>query len=237
VRIAALYDIHGNLPAFEATLAEVDRVGVDVLVCGGDVVAGPLPGECLELLRARDALFIRGNADRLVLDRVSPEEAWMDDRLTPEQRAAVRSWPETVRLELEGLGHVLFCHGSPRRDDEVLTASTPHAQVAEALAGVSEEVVVCGHTHHQFDRTIAGRRLVNAGSVGVPYEGRPGAFWALLGPDVAFRRTEYDVSAAAERLRAAGLPGLDAYLVPSLLTPISTQEAIAGMEPPRADDA
>lgn len=231
MRVAALYDVHGNLPALEATLADVDAVGIDVLVSGGDVVSGPLPGECLELLRARGALFIRGNADRLVLARASDEEAWMDDRLTPEQRAEIAAWPETVEVDVEGLGRVLFCHGSPRRDNEALTALTPDAIVADVLAEVSAELVVCGHTHHQFDRTIDGSRLVNAGSVGLPYEGRAGAYWALLGPGIELRRTAYDVDEAAERMRAVGLPGLDEYLRPSLLAPIPRDEAIAGMEP------
>jgi putative phosphoesterase len=231
VRVAALYDVHGNLPALEAVLADVDAAEVETIVSGGDLVAGPLPSECLTLLRKRETRFIRGNADRLVLSRATDEDAWMDDRLTAEERAEVAAWPTILTLDVDGLGRVLFCHGSPRSDDEVLTARTREEFVAEALEGAEADVIVCGHTHHQFDRRIGARRLVNAGSVGLPYEGRPGAFWALLGPGVELRRTEYDIEAGAERMRSAGLAGLDDYLRSSLFEPITPEAAIAGMEP------
>jgi putative phosphoesterase len=193
LRIAALYDIHGNLPALEAVLAEVEREGVERLVCGGDLLSQPFPGECLERLRALgDAVsFVRGNAD------VGDEPAFAD---------TVATWPLTVELDVDGLGRVLFCHGSPRSDEEILTRISPDERVIEALAGVEADVVVCGHTHVQFDRVVAGRRLVNAGSVGLPYEGRPGAFWALLGPGVELRRTAYDVEPMIAGLEALGDP-------------------------------
>lgn len=184
-RVAALYDVHGNVAALEAVLAEVDALGVDAVVSGGDLVSGPFPGECLALLRERQALFLRGNADREAL-------AFAE---------VVAGWPLSVELDVDPLGRVLFCHGSPRDDEEILTRISPEERVAAALAGVEAPVVVCGHTHVQFDRRVAGRRLVNPGSVGMPYEGRRGAFWALLGPDVELRRTGYDVEAAARAIR------------------------------------
>ncbi len=190
MRIAALYDIHGNLPALEAVLAEVEQEGVERIVCGGDLLSEPSASECLDRLRARGGAvaFVRGNADR--------EQA--------EFAAAVAAWPLTVEFQVAGLGRVLFCHGSPRSDEEILTRISPEERVAEALAGVDADVVVGGHTHVQFDRAAAGRRLVNAGSVGLPYEGRAGAFWALLGPAVELRCTEYDVDASIAALEAVG---------------------------------
>jgi putative phosphoesterase len=192
VRVAALYDVHGNLPALDAVLAEVDREGIELIVSGGDLVAGPFADDCLRRLveRGEQVRFVRGNADRA----------------TPEFAAVVERWPTTVALDVAGLERVLFCHGSPRSDEEILTRISPEARVRAALDDVEEPVVVCGHTHVQFDREVAGRRLVNAGSVGMPYEGRPGAFWALLGPDVDHRRTEYDVEAAATAIEASGHP-------------------------------
>ena len=230
MRVAALYDIHGNLPALEAVLAELDRESPDAVVCGGDLVAGPYPSECLELLRERDATFIRGNADRLVLECVG-DDAWPYSRLNDEQRAAVASWPETRSLSVDGLGEVLFCHGSPRSDEEMLTVLTRDDVVAEIVVRVEAQVVVCGHTHHQFDRRVGDHRVVNAGSVGLPYEGKPGAFWALLGPDVDFRRTEYEVEEGARKLVETGYPRVEEYLRPSLLEPIPRDDAVAGMEP------
>lgn len=228
--VAVLNDVHGNLPALEAVLAELDGGPTDAIVCGGDVVWGPYPSECLEPLRARGALFLSGNTERLVLGASDERHAWALARLSDEQRSFVAGWPATLELDVDGLGRVLFCHGSPRSDEEILTAATPEDVLAEALAGVEAEVVVCGHTHHQFDRRVGGVRLVNAGSVGLPYEGVRGAFWTRLGPGVEPRRTEYDVGAAAERLRASGLPGIDELLEASLLEPMPREEAIAEFE-------
>jgi putative phosphoesterase len=194
VRVAALCDVHGNLPALEAVLAEAEREGVERVVSGGDLFSPPFAAECLERLRGLGDVvaFVRGNAD-------SSED--------PDLDAAAAEWPLTVELDVDGLGRVLFCHGSPRSNEEILTRISPEERVAAALAGVDAGVVVGGHTHVQFDREVAGRRLVNAGSVGMPYEGRHGAFWALLGPDVELRRTEYDAAPMIAALEALGDPG------------------------------
>jgi predicted phosphodiesterase len=227
MRVAALYDVHGNLPALQAVLADLDD---DVqIVSGGDLVAGPLPSECLTLLRERGARFLKGNADRFVLDR-SGEDAWAYERLTDAERAEVAGWPASVELDVDGLGRVLFCHGSPRSDEEILSAATPDDVVAEALGGADADVVVGGHTHQQFDRAVGGVRFVNAGSVGLPYEGRAGAFWAVLGPDVELQRSDYDVHAAATELEATGYPRVREYLVSSLLEPLSRDEVTAAHE-------
>jgi putative phosphoesterase len=230
VRVAALYDIHGNLPALEAVLADIDRLGVAEIVSGGDLVAGPLPSECLALLRDRRARFVKGNADRFVLDRANETDAWAYGRLSAAERAEVAAWPGELALEVDGLGRVLFCHASPRSDEEILTVATPDEVVAAAVGGTGSNVVIAGHTHQQFDRVVGDVRFVNAGSVGLPYEGRAGAFWALLGPDVELRRSEYDVRAAATRLEATGLPGVLDYLGPSLLDPMPRKEVIATHE-------
>jgi predicted phosphodiesterase len=217
MRVAALYDVHGNLPALEAVLAEVDREGVDAIVCGGDTCAGPMPREALELLQERGARFVRGNADRELGD-------WPAERLTGEQRALLGQLPLSVSLEVDELGGVLFCHATPRSDEEIITRLTPEDEVASALEGVEEQTVVCGHVHVQYDRRIGERRVVNAGSVGLPYEGRAAAFWALLGPDVEHRETAYDVRGAIEQMSATGYPGLDDYVSSSLVEPVGPEE-------------
>lgn len=217
MRVAALYDVHGNLPALEAVLAEVDREGVEAIVCGGDTCAGPMPRETLELLQEGGARFVRGNADRELGD-------WPAERLTGEQRALLGQLPLSVSLEVDELGGVLFCHATPRSDEEIVTRLTPEDEVASALEGVAERTVVCGHVHVQYDRRIGERRVVNAGSVGLPYEGRAAAFWTLLGPDVEHRETAYDVRGAIEQMRATGYPGLDDYVSSSLVEPVSSEE-------------
>jgi len=191
VRVAALYDIHGNLPALDAVLAEVDA---DVILVGGDFVAGPWPAETYERLTSLegDVRFIRGNADREVVEeepgRAPPELMdFVRGRLSDDAFSFLRSLPLT-----ETIDRVLFCHATPRDDKEIFTRVSPEESWREALDGVDADIVVCGHTHIQFDRPIGDIRVVNAGSVGMPYEREAGAYWALLdGNDVELRRTEY----------------------------------------------
>lgn len=235
MRVAAVYDVHGNLPALEAVLSEVDA---DVILCGGDLLAGPMPIQCLELLRERGATFIRGNTDRAVAGGAGGDDdpwaervRWVRGQLNEEQLAFVRGWSHPLRLDVDGLGAVLFCHGSPRGDDEILTAITPPKRLDPILDGVRERVIVCGHTHVQFDRIVGDRRLVNAGSVGMPYEGEAGiACWALLGPHVELRRSHYDAVAAAEAVRASGYPDAEEFVQEFILAPSSAEEATAHFE-------
>jgi diadenosine tetraphosphatase ApaH/serine/threonine PP2A family protein phosphatase len=225
MRVAALYDIHANLPALDAVLAEV--ADADALVVGGDFALGPMPAETVDRLRGLGdrARFISGNAERLV----AAEGAWEMGRLGGERLEFLAGLPEKVAIDVDGLGRVLFCHGSPRSDEEIITAVTPEDRLGRILAGVAEPVVVCGHTHHQFDLTADGIRVVNAGSIGMAYEGRPGAFWAMLGPDVEMRRTDYDVDAAAAAIQASGYPGA-AELVETLREPPTADEVARHFE-------
>jgi predicted phosphodiesterase len=235
MRVAALYDVHGNLPALEAVLAEVDA---ETILVGGDVVLGPMPRETLALLRERGATFIRGNCDREVVAPPEPGEEtwsqrarWVHEQLDDEELAFLRALPHPLSLDVDGLGPVLFCHGSPRSDEEILTAITPPKRLDPILDGVQEDVVVCGHTHAQFDRLVGDRRLVNAGSVGMAYEGEPGvAAWALLGPTVELRRTPYDAEGAAKRVRETELPGAEEFVEESLLHPPTAEEVTAHFE-------
>jgi putative phosphoesterase len=233
VKVAALFDVHGNLPALEAVLADPRFGEADTVVSGGDLVAGPYAAECLDLLagvgdRVR---FLAGNAEREVVER-SPAHggAWSADRLGADRLGVVAAWPMTFEIDVRGLGPVLFCHATPRRDDEILTRLTPGHEVVDALADTDAAVVVCGHTHVQFDRVVGGRRLVNPGSVGMPYEGEPGAFWALLGRSgVELVSTPYDVAGAAEALRSTGSPMVEEF-VGYLLEPPDPDETSAYFE-------
>ncbi|MCB1035620.1 MAG: metallophosphoesterase family protein [Acidobacteria bacterium] len=219
-RVAAIYDIHGNLPALRAVLGEIESLGVDHVLVGGDVVPGPLAGECLDVLLSLPipASFLRGNGERNVVSAVCggeldpfPEPVrealyWVAGRLSPEQLTELATWPLTHRLEVQDLGPILFCHATPRSDHEIFTSATAEEVLKPLFEDEDTGVVLCGHTHIQFDRRVGGVRVINAGSVGMPF-GEPGAFWALLGPEgVELRRTSYDLEAATERLAATGYP-------------------------------
>jgi putative phosphoesterase len=203
LKVAALYDIHGNVPALEAVLAEVDA---DMTLVGGDFVAGPWPAETLERLRGLDGdvRFIRGNADREVVERdavgLAPPEvmAFVRERLSEEQLSFLADLPLVERV-----GRTLYCHATPRSDEEILTRISSDERWADALAEAHADLVVCGHTHVQFDRRVGDVRLVNAGSVGMPYEDRPGAYWALIDSEVELRRTDYEPGDIA----GSGWPG------------------------------
>lgn len=243
MRVAALYDIHGNLPALEAVLREIREARVDRVVVGGDVVPGPMPRETLKRLLELDlpVQFIHGNCELAMLALMAaPDESsvtywgttsggplpeqyrevyrWTVRQLQPEYGPVLGSWPKTLRLAIPGLGEALFCHSTPRSETEVFTRLTPGERLMPIFEGLNASLVVCGHTHMQFDRMIGKTRVVNAGSVGEPY-GAPGAYWLLLVPDVQFRHTSYDLMAAAEQIRNTQFPGADEFVTNSILQP------------------
>jgi predicted phosphodiesterase len=227
LRVAVVSDVHGNAVALAAVLAELEREQPDLIVFGGDLTWGPLPGETFALASGLNARFVRGNAERAVLENKSSteREQWMQANHTPEMRKFLAGFEQHVVVEVEGLGPVRVCHGSPRTDEECVTPETPEARVREFSEGVDEHVIVTAHVHIQFDREVAGIRSVNAGSVGLPYEGRPGAYWALLGPEVDLRRTEYDLDEAVVRYRATDIPGVE-EIVELMVSPPEPREVI-----------
>ncbi len=242
MRVAALYDVHGNLPALEAVLDDVRRLVVDRIVVGGDVVPGPMPREALDCLLGIEipTAFIHGNGDREVQSlmagvetewyRSAPEAAresvhWSAAQLAPEHQRLLAGWPPTFELEIPGLGKVLFCHATPRNDTDIFTRLTVEERLQPLFDEAGAELVVCGHTHMQFDRRIGATRVVNAGSVGMPF-GQHGAYWLLLGPEPELRRTAYDLEATAERIRATGFPQASEFAARSVLDPPSEAEML-----------
>jgi predicted phosphodiesterase len=252
VRLAVLADIHANAPALRAVLGELDGEHVDGIVVAGDVVGGPLVRQTLELMSARPEPlhWLAGNCERETLavydgapvsdDPPGRAAAWSARGLDEEWRAALGVWP--ISLALDG---VRFCHGSPRRDDEILTRVTAPEALAEALSGTAERLVVGGHTHQQMVRDLRRRRqapptnlilsgphtYANAGSVGMPYEGRPGAFWMIVENGTASpRATTYDLDAAVAELRRSGFPDLDDMLTESQLDPVDPDWVAAYFE-------
>jgi predicted phosphodiesterase len=242
MRVAAIYDIHANLPALQAVLEDIRQARVDHVVVGGDVLAGPMTRETLACLREVDIplQFIPGNGDREVLARMRGMETgwyhaaaeqwrapvrWSAEQLRMEDEKLLASWPATARLKIQGLGEVMFCHGTPRSDTEIFTRLTPEERLLPIFEGVKVSTVLCGHTHTQFDRTIGGTRVVNAGSVGMPF-GEPGAYWLLLGPEVELRYTRYDLAKAAERIRATKCPQAEDFAMRNVLQPPSEKEML-----------
>lgn len=219
MRVAAIYDIHGNLPALEAVLEDIRHMAVDLVVVGGDVLPGPMPTETLDCLQQLEipAVFIRGNGDREVLAQLAgsasaavpeaylPVMRWVAQQLRPEHVQWIGRWPQTLTVAVAGVGEVLFCHATPRSDTELFTRVTPDEQVMPAFADLTVPAVVCGHTHMQFERRIGNCRVINAGSVGMPF-GAPGAYWLLLGPDLELRHTSYDLQIAAMRIEETSYP-------------------------------
>jgi predicted phosphodiesterase len=245
LRVAALYDIHANLPALEAVLAEIRAVDVDRIVVGGDVLPGPMPRETMDHLLSLDIpadfMFIHGNGDREVLAQMAGMETdwfrtaaeswrvpvrWSAQQLDARHQRVLESWPPTWRMEIAGLGEVLFCHATPRNDTEIFTSLTPEEVLLPLFAGLEVSVVVCGHTHMQFDRIIGGTRVVNAGSVGMPF-GEPGADWLLLGTGVELRHTAYDLSKAAEQIRQTSYPQAEEFAARNVLQPPPVEETLA----------
>lgn len=244
-RVAALYDIHGNLPALEAVLLDVAAAGVDHIVVGGDVVPGPMPRETLARLRDLDrpVSFIQGNGEVAVFaERVGsyaeplPDHArtivrWTAHAVRATEAAFLASWPMLLTLEIDGIGPVLFCHGTPRHHNEIVLATTSESRLRPLFDPLCVPLIVCGHTHMAFDRQVGTTRLVNAGSVGLPF-GEAGADWLLLGPGVQFRHAPYDLEQAAALVRASEYIDRDAFAMQILQPPSAAamNEAFAAAE-------
>jgi putative phosphoesterase len=240
-KVAVVSDVHTNVAALTAVLAEIEQEAPDLVVSCGDLTWGSQPDETIALMRALGdrVLFVRGNGERAVLqitagsrEAGTPREQWVPARHSAESVAFVRTIPFSIVIDIAGLGPVRFCHGSPRADNEIVTPGTPAERFAELSANIDEQLLVTGHTHIQFDRPVAGRRSVNPGSLGIPYHlGEPGtAYWAMLGPDVELRQTRYDVTPAISIGDELGDPGAD-RIRDLLLTPPTPAELIEKTEP------
>jgi predicted phosphodiesterase len=237
--VAVLADIHGNLPALEAVLGEPDVAAADAVVLLGDIALGPMPAQTLDTLAelGERAVWVHGNCEREMVTAFDggdvpgpngPDAALSAPLIERRHRGLLAGLPLTVTLDIDGLGTAVFCHASPRRDDEMLLVDSPPERWDAALSGLDAGIgtVLCGHTHMQFDRLAAGRRVVNPGSVGMPY-GPPGAHWALLGPDVTLRQTSYDTAAAAEAIGASRHPNGGEWAREYVLRHYSDTEALA----------
>lgn len=235
--LACLADVHGNTAALEAVLASPEFDRAEAVAFLGCTTTGPDPLGVLELCHAIDkpTLFIAGNGERAVLevaDGISddwPTGRWLADQHGAAGLAEIRGWPATIGCDVAGIGAVRLCHGSPRSDIELLTPETSEERIAQATSGVDEATIAHGHTHLQYERRVAGRRLIGPGSVGLPYTAGPfGARWALLGPGIDLITTPYEFEDARERIVAIGYP--DERYLTRLRTPPTPAEIIADAE-------
>ncbi len=214
MKVAALYDVHGMPWALEAVLAEAQDEA-DAIVFGGDFTYGPCPRETLERVRSIDATVIRGNCER-------QPAAWELELLSAEQVEWMQALPMTA--EVDG---ILFCHATPTDDLPMTLYVSDDDVIRRNFAGVTGTVVI-GHTHHQFDRRVGDLRVINAGSVGMPYEGEVAAFWTLLvDGEPHFRKTAFDVEAAKARVAATAWPRAADFVADNLGRGISRDEAVA----------
>ena len=240
MRVAALYDIHGMLEPLRAVLRELEGEQFDAVVIGGDAISGPQPSETYALLQSIQAPmhWIRGNGERAlgpdgadaVIGEAEEPLRFTSSHFSEDECNALASLPERVTLEVDGMGETLFCHASPRNDLDIVTPGTPDERLGILLEGVSERVVVAGHTHMQLDRYVDGVRWINPGSVGMPYEGEVSAFWALLGPGVEMRRTAFDVERSIEALLASGWPDAEPFVDENLRVAVDREEVVTLFE-------
>jgi diadenosine tetraphosphatase ApaH/serine/threonine PP2A family protein phosphatase len=186
---------------------------VDAIVIGGDFVGGPCPRETIDLVRSLDATCIRGNAER-------DADEWVRERLSADDVGWMQSLPLTATID-----GVLYCHATPEDDLPITTVITPDDALVETFAGHTGTIVI-GHTHHQFDRRVGDLRVVNAGSIGMPYEGRVAAYWTLVeDAEPRFRSTEVDVDEIANGVLASGWPGAEAFVAENVRVAVDRDEA------------
>jgi predicted phosphodiesterase len=214
VKVAALYDVHGMPWALDAVLADAGEV--DAIVFGGDLIDGPFPERVVEVVRGLDAYAVRGNCEREPSD-------WDRERLAPGWLAWLAGLPLSIALD-----GVLYCHAAPDDDLPITTVFTPDETVLERFGSGT---FVIGHTHHQFDRRVGDVRVVNAGSVGMPYEGEVAAFWAFVADgEPQFRKTPFDVERAIAEIEASGWPQAREFVAENLRTAVTRDEAAAVLE-------
>lgn len=250
-RVAVLNDIHANLPALDAVLEHVRAADVDLIVLGGDVLPGPMPLETMARIRALEVPVecLHGNGELAILaqlDAAAPDEVtywgttggvplpekfrewlrWTARELDAASAREIAGWPKTLRVRVDGVGDVLFCHGTPTSETDAFTHLTPEDVLRPVFDSLGVSLVVCGHTHLQFDRIVGATRVVNAGSVGCPF-GRTGADWLLLGPGIELRHASYNLEAAAAQIRACTFPGAHDFATTVLNPPAEAAMAEA----------
>ncbi len=237
-KLAVIADIHANLVAFETTLSDIKTQGITDILCLGDVANfGPQPVETLELIREIACPIVMGNNDATLLEPIKPEtlpeekrwfaevEAWCAEQFSDDHKSFIRSFKPIVELELDNL-QLLAYHGSPKSYNDPITATTPDEVLESYFANSNADIFVGGHTHEQFIRRYFDKRVLNPGSVGLPYVLRRGsseglnlavAEYAILEVisgehNVTFRRIRYDTEKLNQAVTTSEMPHREQWL-------------------------
>ncbi|CAG9000270.1 MAG: hypothetical protein CENE_02264 [Candidatus Celerinatantimonas neptuna] len=243
MRIASIYDIHANPFALDAVIQDIKTHHVDLIVVGGDVIAGPLPGKTLAQLQqlAVPAQFILGNAENECLRYLSGKPIgelsshselvtrWVAAQLSDADQQWIRQWLTTWSIQTDPLGTLLFCHATPKSDTEIVTRLTCDEKIAAQLVEPPASVIICGHTHMPFERTVCTTRWINSGSVGMPF-GKAGADWLLIDNGIHFMHTDYDTNHAALAMQHTDYPDIQAFIEHNILSVPSENEALQFLE-------
>lgn len=241
MRIAAIYDIHGNLSALQAVVTEITKANIDLIIVGGDVIAGPKPVETLELLEKTSKeismQFIHGNAESELLRYIDGKDIngltknaeaithWLAKELNYKQIEFISTWAKTQQLKLDDGKEILFCHATPANDIDIFTELTLESELMPIFKNLTASIVICGHTHMQFERKVANIRVVNAGSVGMPF-GHTGANWLIIDNDVSFMHSNYNLKEAAISIRRTSYPQANQFANNSVLNSPSKTTAL-----------
>jgi predicted phosphodiesterase len=239
-RVAVLSDVHGNLPALNACLADVERQDVEAVLFLGDFTWGPQPREVLSRVESlgMPSWFVMGNAERDAIEIAAGTRApdgqndlWMVGAHGADGIATISTYSPAIHIRVSGIGDIRLCHGSPRSDVELLTPETPPERIARACVGVDDPIVGHGHTHVQYQRQVGERTVFGPGSVGLPYgtDGVPGARWALLADGIDLRVTSYDIEDAIATAHDVHYPGADTVET-MLRTPPTLAELVEDAE-------
>ncbi|MFT8363321.1 MAG: metallophosphoesterase family protein [Sporolactobacillus sp.] len=245
MRIAALYDIHGNFPALKAVLDELNDLKPDRVVIGGDIVSGSMPVQTLECLlnlkRNVKVTFIQGNGDREVIEaskglelnglseQGKKKQRWVAEQLTEKQIEFLSSFERTASIHVDNMGNILFCHATPFSDSDIFTPESDIKRIGQLFEAVEQPIIVCGHTHMQFKLELEKKVIFNAGSVGMPFAKRSGAYWFFIDSDQAtinFKQTFYDLNLASKLLRTSGDPYVEEFVNHNLLHVPTPREAM-----------
>jgi len=241
MRIAAIYDIHGNFPALQAVVAEISKASIDLILVGGDVIAGPMPVETLQLLEKTSKKipmqFIHGNAESELIRFVNGKDIngltknseaithWLAKELNSEQIEFISTWAKIRQLKLDNGKEILFCHATPDNDIDIFTQLSLESELIPVFKNLKASIVICGHTHMQFDREIANIRVINAGSVGMPF-GHTGADWLIIDNEISFMHSDYNLEKAAISIRKTNYPQADQFANNNVLNSVSKTTAL-----------
>ena len=243
MKIATIYDIHANPTALLSVLKDIQNYEVDLIVIGGDVIAGPFPTETLTILTEikTPTKFILGNAESEVIryingkpvnglsNRANEEAKWVANQISSSHKTFIKNWSKTFQAVIKEVGTVLFCHATPGSDIEIFTRISSNQRILKLFDGVRASIIICGHTHMPFDLKFGKSRIINSGSVGMPF-GTNQASWLLIDQQINFMTTSYDIQMAAQLISTSNYPYKESFIRNNVLNVPEEQKALNMLE-------